>query len=94
LPVFVGLLGYVAPFELPGSREEVERALAVTVRDLMDDDVVTIDAGASVDDAATLMVDKDIDPIPVLDHGRLVGTISTDDMIRLVLIEEGDATTP
>jgi CBS domain-containing protein len=47
-----------------------------------------------VDDAATLMVDKDIDPIPVLDHGRLVGTISTDDIIRLVLIEEGDATTP
>jgi CBS domain-containing protein len=94
LPVFVGLLGYVAPFELPGSREEVERALAVTVRDLMDDDLVTIDAGASVDDAATLMVDKDIDPIPVLDHGRLVGTISTDDIIRLVLIEEGDATTP
>ena len=60
----------------------------------METDVVTIDAGADVDDAASLMVDKGIDPIPVLDHGQLAGMISMGDIIRLVLTEEGDATTP
>lgn len=94
LPVYVGLLGYVAPFELPGSRDDVEKALAVTAAELMETDVVTIDAGADVDDAASLMVDKGIDPIPVLDHGQLAGMISMGDIIRLVLTEEGDATTP
>jgi CBS domain-containing protein len=90
LPVFIGLLGYVAPFELPGTREEMQRVLAVTVRDLMGTDVKTIEAAASVDDAATLMVEHAVDPIPVLDNGALVGVISMGDIIRLVLVEEGD----
>ncbi len=90
LPVFIGLIGYVAPFELPGSRDEVERALAVTAGQLMDTDPVTADVGDDVDDVATLMVDKDVDPIPVMDDGVLVGTISMADIIRLVLVEEGD----
>lgn len=90
LPVFVGLLGYVAPFEFPGSREEVERALAVKAEELMETDVATIDADADVDDAATMMVDKDADPIPVLRNGQLVGIVSMADIIRLVLVEEAD----
>lgn len=90
LPIFVGLLGYVAPFELPGSREEVERVLAVTVRDLMEDDVVTIGADADVDDAATLMADRDVDPLPVMEDGHLIGIISMADIVRLVVVEEGD----
>lgn len=90
LPIFVGLLGYIAPLELPGSREEVERALAVTAGELMETDVVTVDGDDDVDDVATIMVDKDVDPIPVMDRGTLVGTISMADIIRLVLVEEGD----
>jgi CBS domain-containing protein len=90
LPVFIGLLGYVAPLELPGSREEVARALAVTASELMETDVVTIEPDAEVDDAATLMVDKDADPIPVVENGRLIGIITMADIIRLVLVEEGD----
>lgn len=90
LPVFVGLLGYVAPFQLPGSREEVERVLAVTAGELMETDVATVDADADVDDVATLMVDKDVDPIVVMENGSLVGTISMADIIRLVLVEEAD----
>jgi CBS domain-containing protein len=92
LPVFIGLVGYVMPFELPGSREEVERVLAVTVRDLMEADVVTVNVDAEVDDAATLMVEHDVDPVPVMDNGRVVGVISMADIIRLVIIEEGDGT--
>lgn len=93
LPVYIALGGYVAPFELPGSREEVERVLAVKVRDLMDDEVVTVDSDASVDDAATLMADHDVDPVPVMENDRVIGIISMADIIRLVLAEEGDAGT-
>lgn len=88
LPVFVGILGYVAPFQLPGSGEEVERVLAVTVEDLMETDVETVDTGATVDDVATIMVDKGVDPLAVVEDGRLAGVVSMADVIRLVLIEE------
>jgi CBS domain-containing protein len=93
LPIFIGLLGYVAPFELPGSREEVEHVLAVTVRDLMDDEVVTVNADADIDDVATLMADRSVDPIPVMERGRVIGIVSMADIVRLVLAEEGDGTT-
>jgi CBS domain-containing protein len=50
----------------------------------MSTDVVTIDAGATVEDAATMMVDKDINMLPVMAEGKLVGVVSKRDLVKAI----------
>jgi len=66
------------------SRElEALRRSGKTVRDLMVSPVVTITAGAAVADAVSLMTERGIKRLPVVDqHGRLVGMISRLDVLR------------
>ena len=49
-----------------------------TVRDVMLPDPLTIDAKTSIGAAAALMRDYDVDRLPVVDHGRVVGMVSMD----------------
>ncbi|HEX6506628.1 MAG TPA: CBS domain-containing protein [Chloroflexota bacterium] len=90
VPIYLGILGGVIPIETRRQDEEIRRALAVTAQDIMDEKYSTISPEADIDDAATLMVEHDADPIAVVDHGRLVGTISRADIIRLLVVEEAD----
>ncbi len=57
---------------------------ASTVRDHMTHDVRTIDADASLDDAASIFCATSIRRIPVIQHGRLVGILSRRDLIRFM----------
>ena len=52
--------------------------------------VVTVDSHTSVEDAARLMLSKKIGGMPVVDAGKLVGIVTTSDMLRALLsvIEE------
>jgi len=47
----------------------------LTCADIMSRDVVTVEAGATADEARSLLLDHDIRTLPVLDDGRLVGTV-------------------
>ena len=90
VPVYLGILGYILPIETRTNDEEVRHVLAVTARDLMSDDVPVVGPGADVDDVATLMVDENVNPVPVVDGDRLVGMIAHTDIMRLLLREEED----
>lgn len=90
VPVYLGILGAVIPFERRGTDEEIQRVLAVTAGDLMEADAETVGPEASVEDVATVMVDKDAEPVPVVEGGRLLGLVSRRDIIGLLLVEEGD----
>jgi len=48
---------------------------------------VTVQADAPVSDVATLMVDRDVSRVPVLDGDRLVGIISKSDIVRSLIVE-------
>jgi CBS domain-containing protein len=52
------------------------------VRQLMSDDVVSLEAGSSLDLADDLMRLKRIRHLPVLSEGRLVGLVSQRDLFR------------
>jgi CBS domain-containing protein len=54
------------------------------VRDHMTRDVRTIDAEASLDDAASIFCERPIRRIPVIQAGRLVGILARRDLIRFV----------
>ena len=74
--------------------EELRRALGTVARDVMTPEVHTVRPGDDVSVAATAMVDKGFNPIPVVDHGRLVGIISRSDVIRQILAQETDGSSP
>jgi CBS domain-containing protein len=85
-PTYVQLLdGYIY---LPGSmsrfEKEFKKAVGAKVKDVMSTDVVTIDAGATVEDAATMLVDKDINMLPVMAEGGLVGVVSKRDLVKAI----------
>jgi CBS domain-containing protein len=88
VPVYLGILGGVIPFERRGTDEEIQRALAVTAGDLMERDVARVGPDATVDDVATLMVEDGADPVLVVENGVLTGLISRTDIIQLLIVEE------
>ena len=54
-----------------------------TVQLVMTKSPVTIEASATLEDAAKLMTEKNVSKLPVLDEGILVGVISASDIMRV-----------
>ncbi|MRR12873.1 CBS domain-containing protein [bacterium] len=67
---------------------ELKKAVAADVRAVMTPDPVTVSADADVADAATLLVERDVSRLPVLDDGKLVGVVSKSDVVRSLLAGE------
>jgi CBS domain-containing protein len=62
----------------------------LTVRDIMNTDVVTVHPEASARQLARLLADEEISGVPVVDgNGALVGVVSSTDLVRLAA-EEAD----
>jgi len=56
----------------------------LTVRDIMQPRVVTVDVGATARDLARILADEQISGAPVVDgSGALVGVVSATDLVRL-----------
>jgi len=66
---------------------ELKKAVAADVRAVMTVDPITVQAGASVEDAATLLVEREVSRLPVLDGDKLVGVVSKSDIVRSLLTE-------
>ena len=70
-------------------REAIDRlqeaARAATAREIMITEVITATEDTPVDDVARLMLRYDIDHIPVVRDGALVGIISRHDFLRMVV---------
>jgi CBS domain-containing protein len=83
-PTYLSLLGgYVFA---PGSTERFEdslrKAVGATVADVMSDDPVTVTPDALVTDVATLLVDRDVSRVLVVEGEALVGIISKHDIVK------------
>ena len=64
----------------------------MTVGEVMEDEPVTIEADAIVEDAATLMHDRDLSRLPVIDADRrLVGIIARGDILRYMVGGRGES---
>ncbi len=62
--------------------DELQRAMAVTAGQLMSTDVVSIRPDDKVEKAATVMVEKGINRLPVLDvRDKLIGIVSRRDIM-------------
>lgn len=84
-PTTIEILGAYIP--LPGDlkrfNEEVRQALGRTVGEVMDDDAPSIPVSATVEDAATLLHDRGVSRLAVLDGaGSVVGVVTRGDLVK------------
>ncbi len=89
-PTYIHLLdGFIMyPPSTQRFESELKKAVAADVRAVMTADPITVQADAPVGDAATLLVDRDVSRLPVMDGDRLVGIVSKSDIVRSLLVGE------
>lgn len=89
LPKFFPFLGGIIFLENPKRFEEqLRKATAARVSEVMTTDVVTVNEDTPLDEVATLLVERGINRVPVVRDGRLVGMITRDDVLRAVYLNE------
>lgn len=77
-------------FETLGSTRVDVLLDGVRVAEIMSTDVMTVESGASVADAAGTMRNRRVGSLPVMENGRMVGIITEVDMLRQIV--RADAT--
>ena len=58
------------------------------VRDIMTPDVISVRLHQNVDECMTIVTERRIRHLPVLDSGRLVGIISIGDLVKTIIVEQ------
>jgi len=84
-PTTIEILGAYIP--LPGERrrfqDELRQALGKTVGEVMEDDPPSVQPDATVEDVATLLHDRAVSRVAVVDAERqVVGIVSRGDLVR------------
>jgi CBS domain-containing protein len=84
-PTLITILG--GTIELGHKRfdEELSKALGSTVAEVMSDDPISVDDTDTIEQAATILHDKNLAMLPVLHDGKLVGTIDRTAVLRAIL---------
>lgn len=64
--------------------EEVKKITAVKVEDIMEKDIVILSENMTIEDAATLMLEKEAYYCPVTEGGKLTGVVTKKDIVRAI----------
>ena len=82
-PDYINVLGGIIYLEsYKKFEEEFKKYIAVDAKGLMTEDVITISPERSVEEIATLMVEEDINRLPVVEDGKLVGIVTRGDLVK------------
>jgi len=54
----------------------------VKAKDIMSSPLVTVDSYSAIEEAAKIMADKQVKTLPVLEEGKILGVITTSDVVR------------
>ena len=86
-PTYIHLLdGFIMyPPSTAKFESELKKAVAASVRDVMTAEPVTVQESAGVDDVATLLVEREVSRLPVMDGDRLAGIVTKSDVLRSML---------
>jgi len=87
LPTFFMILDQLVYLETPKHRKRLEHMLGTTAEEIMSKPAQTIAPEATIDELAELMVDRRMNPVPVVQDSRLVGIVSRSDIVRLMARE-------
>jgi len=83
--LFTFLDGYITLTSAKQFEKEVAKIAAATVRQAMTSDPVTVTPETTLEEVATLMVERNYHTLPVVEAGRLVGIVGKEDMLRTLM---------
>lgn len=83
-PASLEVLGGIFYLESPKKfMDNIRRSMSNIVRDIMTKDVITVSPDNTIEDATTLLVQKNIKRLPVIDkEENLVGIVSRKDIVK------------
>jgi CBS-domain-containing membrane protein len=82
LPTILRLFDAYIPLGTSKMEDEIRRMAASRVDEICTKEVITVDCEASAEYIATIMTEKKIHLLPVLEEGKLAGIIGKKDVIR------------
>lgn len=86
LPTVISLLDSLIFLENPLRLDrEVKKMVGMTAGDICSRDVVSVTGDAGIEEVATIMAERRVHTIPVLEEGRLAGIIGRMDVIRTLV---------
>lgn len=86
LPSILSIMDFAIPLEPPGRlRAELDKITGTRVNQIMTIDVLTTSPDAVVSEAATMMVEKHLTLVPVVEDGRLLGVITKLSLLDAVM---------
>ncbi|HWS45078.1 MAG TPA: CBS domain-containing protein [Acidimicrobiia bacterium] len=86
-PTFINFygLGMAFPGEMKHLEHELKKIAGATVADVMDADPPTVGPDDTLEDVATIMHERGVNSIPVVDAaGKLAGIVARADLVRLI----------
>ena len=88
LPTFINLSFGFLTLGTERYNEEIKKITASKVSSIMEKDITTINPNTEIEDVATLMIEKEIYYLPVVDKDKLVGVITKKDIVRAIAKEK------
>jgi CBS domain-containing protein len=85
--VFTLLDGYIPLTIIKRIDKEVEKIAALTVKQAMTPNPVTVGPEIDIEDVAKLMVDKKYHTLPVMEGDKVVGIVGKKDVLKTLLSE-------
>lgn len=87
MPAFLEILGGVIYLENPQRIvNDLKKMTATKVAEVMTSKVYTVKEDATMEDIATIMVERQVNRLPVVDQaGKLVGIISRQDLVKAMI---------
>lgn len=85
-PAAIAFLGAVLMVEdSDRTYQDLKKHVGATAQDVMTSPVLTIDPEAEVAEAAKLMLDRNVNRLPVVADDRMVGIVTRKDLVRALL---------
>ena len=86
-PMFINLFDGILQIDRKDFEEEINKIAAYQVDQLMTKHVISAHEDTPVEEIATLMINKKINRLPIVDdEGRLKGLVTRQDIIRSVYL--------
>ncbi len=91
MPTYTRVLDATFVIAERDSEEKLARILATTAGELMEQTVYSIREDASIEEVATLMFERKVNPVPVISlDGQVIGIVSRSDIVRLMAADFTD----
>ena len=83
--VFTFLDGVISLTSMKQLEKELQKITAMTVAEAMTPNPVTVGPETSIEEAGTIMVDRNFHTLPVVHEGELVGIMGKEDILRTLV---------